>query len=158
MARQKSIKPDFLTLQRQQLDSEFKGRRSLKQRESEKQSWIKVIRTAIGMTTKQLGKRLQMTEQGVSDLERREANETITLGTLRKAANALNAELVVAVIPRESLEAMVHEQARSKAMDERNRVAHTMRLESQATGIDDVLDVRSSIERWTTKRIGKLWD
>jgi predicted DNA-binding mobile mystery protein A len=126
--------------------------------ESPKKSWIKVIRTALGMTATQLGKRLHMTEQGVWDLERREANETITLGTLRKAANALNADLVVAVIPRKSLDEMVHEQAQSKALAERNRVAHTMRLEAQETGIENVLDLKSAIERWMTKRIGKLWD
>ena len=158
MPRPRNVKPDFLALQRQQLDAEFKDRRSLRQRELPKKSWIKVIRTALGMTARQLSQRLHMTEQGVSDLEQREANETITLRALRKAANALNADLVVTVVPRKPLEEMVHEQARSKAMEERNRVAHTMRLESQETGIDDVLDLRSSIERWMTKRIGKLWD
>ena len=110
------------------------------------------------MSREQLGTRLQMTRQGVFDLERREADETITLETLRKAANALNSDLVVAVVPRKSLEEIVYDQAKSKALAERNRVAHTMRLESQETGIENALDPRGGIESWLTKRIRKLWD
>jgi predicted DNA-binding mobile mystery protein A len=158
MMREKHPKPDFLALQRRQLDSTFNESRHLSKLERPKKGWIGTIRGALGMSREQLGKRLKITRQGVFDLERREADETITLETLRKAANALNADLVVAVVPRKPLEEIVYEQAKSKALAERNRITHTMRLESQETGIEDALNPRGGIEGWLTKRTRKLWD
>lgn len=157
MTRPRKVAAEYLALQRRQLDAKFK-RVKLLEYVAPTKGWIRTIREALGMTAGQLGKRLVMTKQGVLDLEHREANGTITLETLRKAANALNADVVVALIPRESLEDVVYKQATSKATDERNRVAHTMRLESQDTGIEDVLDRRKNIDSWLTSRIGKLWD
>jgi predicted DNA-binding mobile mystery protein A len=158
MPRPKKTEPDFLALQRQQLDARFKQIGHLDALKPPKKGWVNTIRIALGMNASQLGKRLHMSRQGVLDLERREANETITVGTLRKAANALNADIVIGLLPRRSLNEMVHAQASSKAASERNRVAHTMRLESQDTGIADVIDPRKNLESWMTKRIGKLWD
>jgi predicted DNA-binding mobile mystery protein A len=158
MARPRKVAPDFLALQRRQLDARFKRAEPLEQLVPPTKGWIRTVREALGMTARQLGKRLHMTKQGVLDLERREVDETITLGTLRKAADALNADVVVALIPRKSLEDTVHEQAESKATHERNRIVHTMRLESQDAGTKDVLDRRKNIDSWLTSRIGKLWD
>lgn len=158
MARPRKQKPGFLALQRRHLDARFAHSIRLRDLAAPKKGWIKAIRTALGMTARQLGSRLHITPQGVLDLERREADETITLDTLRKAANALNADLLVAVIPRKPLEQIVHSQALSKANDDRNRLIHTMRLESQEAGTEDALDQRKSVENWLTTRIGKLWD
>lgn len=158
MTRQRKLKPDFLALQRRQLDEKLTRSNGFQRLERPRKGWIKTIRTALGMTAAQLGRRLQISAHGVLDLERREANETITLGTLRKAANALNADLVIAVIPREPLEHSVREQALSKAKHDRNRIVHTMRLESQEAGTEGALDQQKSLESWLTTRIGKLWD
>jgi len=158
MTREKQPKADFLALQRHQLDSTLSDSRHLSKLERPKKGWIHTIRGALGMSREQLGTRLQITRQGVFDLERREADETITLETLRKAANALNSDLVVAVVPRKPLDEIVYEQAKSKALAERNRIAHTMRLESQERGIDNALNSRGGIEVWLTKRIRRLWD
>ncbi len=158
MARPRKIAPDFLALQRRQLDAEFSRFQPLRHLIPPPQGWLRTIRQALGMTAGQLGKRLQMTKQAALDLERRDADETITLGTLRKAADALNVDVVVALIPRKPLEDIVHEQAEYKAADERNRVVHSMRLESQDAGTEDVLNRPNNINAWLTSRIGKLWD
>jgi len=158
MARPRKVAADFLALQRRQLDAEFKRAQPLGHVVPPSQGWLRTIREALGMTAGQLGKRLQMTKQAVLDLERREADETITLGTLRKAAKALNVDVVVTLIPRKSLEDIVHEQAESKVADEMKRVVHTMRLESQETGTEDVVNQAKNINTWLTSRIGKLWD
>lgn len=110
------------------------------------------------MTAAQLGKRLGMSRQGVVDLERREAGETITLANLRKAAEALNCDLIVALVPRTSLEDTVREQAQIKATDERKRVVHTMRLEAQDEGVAATLAQRQDLDSWITTRIRRLWD
>ena len=158
MLREKQPKPDFLALQRRQLDSTLSAARRLLRLERPKKGWIRSIRGALGMSREQLGARLQITRQGVFELERREADETITFETLRKAANALGSDLLVVVVPRKPLEEIVYEQAKSKALAERNRIAHTMRLESQEKGIDNALDAEGGIEVWLTKRAKRLWD
>jgi len=93
----------------------------------------------------------------VSELERSEAADTITLASLRKAARALDCDLVVAMVPKTSLENTVHRQARLKAAQERNRIVHTMRLEAQEEGVEESLDP-DDVKGWLTTRFGRLWD
>jgi hypothetical protein len=47
----------------------------------------------------------------VTELERNEAEERITLATLRRAAEALDCTLVYAIVPNKPLEAMVQDAA-----------------------------------------------
>lgn len=107
---------------------------------------------------KQLGARLGMSPQSVLDLEARERSETISLAKLRQAAEALNCELQVAFVPRPSLGETIRRQAAMKAREERNRLVHTMRLEAQDAGVEEVLDERKATERWLSERIRRLWD
>lgn len=153
----KQPKAEFRTLQRKQLDAKLE-RAGLRAVEQPRMGWIRAIRAALGMSALQLGKRLGMSPQGVLELEKREVAQTVTLATLRRVADALDAELVVALLPKTSLEVMVRDQARRKAIKERNRVVHTMRLEEQETGVDEALDVDTSVESWLTTRISRLWD
>ena len=110
------------------------------------------------MSAEQLGRRLNMTRQGVRDLEKREAAQTVSLASLRKAADALECDVVMALIPRDSLENAVRQQARRKALEECNRLVHTMRLERQESGVEEILDIDKSIESWLTTRRHQLWD
>ena len=107
-------------------------------REPPAEGWLKMIRRAIVMTTPQLAERLGVTRQGVHDLEAREADGSATLSALRKAAGAMNCDLVYAIVPRDSLADMLSAQARRRAASEVDRAAHTMRLESQQTGAGEV--------------------
>lgn len=93
--------------------------------------WIKSIRQALGMSAAQLGNRMGLSRQGVADLERREARQAVTLAALEKAARAMNAKLVYAIVPHESLAETVRAQAQAVAGKQLDRVAHTMRLEAQ---------------------------
>jgi len=94
--------------------------------------WIQVIRKAIGMTTSQLANRLGIgTRQGVVDLERRERGGNVTLATLAKAADAMECDLVYAVVPRVPLQEMLNNRARTIAAERLGRVAHSMKLEAQ---------------------------
>ena len=94
--------------------------------------WIQVIRKALGMTTSQLANRLGIgTRQGVVDLERRERGGNVTLATLAKAADAMECDLVYAVVPRVPLPDMLRKRARAIAAERLGRVAHSMKLEEQ---------------------------
>jgi len=77
--------------------------------------WIRSIREALGMSAAQLGARLGLSRQGVADLERREKSRVATLATLQKAAEALDSDLVYAIVPRTSLSKMLRRQARKQA-------------------------------------------
>ena len=56
--------------------------------------WIYTIRKSLNMTLEQLGKRANMTRQGVKKLEEREASGSISLNTLKEIGKALDMKLV----------------------------------------------------------------
>jgi len=60
------------SLQLQQLNSKMLGFASLKQVAMPPTGWIKAIRTVIGMSMPQLGNMLNVSKQGVMDIEKRE--------------------------------------------------------------------------------------
>jgi hypothetical protein len=99
-----------------------------------------------------------MTQQGALDLERRERNGSITVGKLSEAAAALNCELRVIFVPRQSLEETVARQAEAKTRAERNSIVHTMRLEGQDEGVEAALIQGQANKAWLTTRIARLWD
>lgn len=101
------------------------------------QGWITTIRSAIGMPQDVLGKRLRLHKQRISLLEQRERSGDIKLSQLRDAAEALDCDLVYALVPRESLETLVQRRARELAIRELAAVERTMQLEDQATGVDE---------------------
>lgn len=96
--------------------------------------WIRAIRDALAMTGVQFSTRLKVRPQSVDALEKSEANGTIQLNTLRRAAEALDCTLVYALVPNTSLQGAVRERASNIAIRELERVAHTMKLEAQGTG------------------------
>lgn len=119
---------------RKRLDERLAVAKPMKQQTPPPKGWIRAIRDGLGMSGAQLGKRIGATPQNVEQLEKSEAAGTIQLQTLEKVARALDATLVYALVPNTSLEDTVHQRARTIAMRAITRVAHTMRLEDQATG------------------------
>lgn len=100
--------------------------------------WIRAIRDALGMTGVQFAAKLGVRPQSVDALEKSEANGSIKLDTLRRAAEALDCTVVYALVPNTSLEEMVRSRARTIAMRDLGRVSHTMKLEAQGTGDADL--------------------
>jgi DNA-binding transcriptional regulator YiaG len=60
------------SLQLQQLNSKMLGFTALKQVAMPPTGWIKAIRNALGMSMQQLGAKLNVSKQGVMDIEKRE--------------------------------------------------------------------------------------
>ena len=95
--------------------------------------WIKAIRTTLGMSLQQLGKRLNISKQAVSDIEKREQNGSITIKSLREVAQAMDMQLVYGFVPNDkSLDAYIEKRALELATTIVMRTAHTMKLEDQA--------------------------
>jgi predicted DNA-binding mobile mystery protein A len=89
------------------------------------------------MSTTQLARRLGIAQSGIVTLEQREAQGTITLETLSRAAKALDCQLVYAIVPRDGLEGIRQRRARAVARSRLNRVAHSMALEDQAVSAEE---------------------
>lgn len=118
-------------LRLRQLDARLSAVRRCVPADPPRHGWTRTIRKALGMTTPQLAKRLGTSRQAVADLERREVLGTVTLGALRRAADALDCDVVYAVVPRTALREMRKRQARQRAERQLGSVAHSMRLEAQ---------------------------
>lgn len=111
--------------------------------------WIHAIRTSLGMSLRQLGKKLNMTPQGVKDIERREAEGALTLQRLREVAAAMHLQLVYSLIPQEqSLDKMIENRALALAKEIVLKTAQTMQLENQ--GIDQEA-LREAIQKRAEK-------
>jgi predicted DNA-binding mobile mystery protein A len=93
--------------------------------------WIKAIREALGMTTRQLAQRIGVVQSRAVDIEKAELTGSITLDSLTRAANALDCELVYALIPRKPLEITVNERALALAKKHIRSTSHSMALENQ---------------------------
>jgi predicted DNA-binding mobile mystery protein A len=93
--------------------------------------WARAIRDALGMSLTAFARRLAMTPAGARKLEQAEAEDVITLASLRKLAEALDCELHYALVPRTSLSQHLAERAREVALERLRPVSHSMSLEDQ---------------------------
>jgi predicted DNA-binding mobile mystery protein A len=94
--------------------------------------WVRAIRGALGMSAAALARRVGMTPAGVHSLEKAEAQEVISVSSLKKLAEALDCELCYALVPRTSLEQTLKNRAMEVARARLGPVAHSMALEDQA--------------------------
>jgi predicted DNA-binding mobile mystery protein A len=75
--------------------------------------------------------------QAIREYENSEIHETIKLETLRRIGEALDCQVIYALVPRTTLEETVDSQARRKATKRLARVSHHSRLEDQEIGVSD---------------------
>jgi predicted DNA-binding mobile mystery protein A len=82
--------------------------------------WIRTIRDALGMSAKQLGRRVGLGQPRISRLEEAEIKGDLKLSTLKKIAEGLDMSFVYAFVPKRGMETMVNEQARKIALERMN--------------------------------------
>lgn len=101
------------------------------------EGWVHTIRKALNMTLAQLAGRMQISVPTLKNFETREKAGTITMKSLREIAEALDMQLVYAIIPKaETLEEYVERRAEEKAREIVNRTDMTMSLEDQQNSGD----------------------
>ena len=145
------MKPEFRALRLSQIDrnlQSFGGARSVSRPQRD---WLRAVREALGITIREVSGKIRKTPQTVASFEKSEAADRITLQTLRRYAEALDCELVYAIVPKNgSLKQLAETRVRAKAERDVRAVEHTMALEDQARhGIQD------KIERETTRMLKK---
>jgi len=111
--------------------------------------WVRAIRRALGVTNRQLAKRVGRDTNTVSDLQAREAAGTIQLSSLRELARAVDCELVYALVPRKPLGQILDDRAHLIARQALRRTGHSMELERQALG-------KRELERATEREVKRL--
>ena len=120
----------FRQLRLSQLDRTLQDMRASPTRPTS--GWISSVREALGITLDQIGKQIGSSRQAVQQLERAEATDRITLGALRRAAEAMGCELVYALVPKSGTFAELAERpVRDRAARDIKSVMHTMMLEDQ---------------------------
>src|SRR6266513_946146 len=120
------------TTRRRQVEDITAPWRSLARTTPPHGGWLRMVRQALGMTTRQMAQRLNARQSRVVKIEMAEANGTTTLNTLSEAAHALGCDFVYAVVPRKPIRDILEERARDQARRPLQPTLHTMALESQS--------------------------
>lgn len=95
------------------------------------EGWVRTLRTALGMTSRQLATRIGIAQPTLSLLEKSEADGRIQLDSLARVADALDCDLVYALVPRRPLSETVAARLDEVAEARYRRTAHSMALEDQ---------------------------
>ena len=141
------------------LDKRFVALRPLARAQRPPKGWLRAIRDALGMTTAQLGKRLDVSQPRIVELEQSEVSGGVTLNTLQRAAEALGCRLVYALVPDRPLSETVRERAELVATRQANAVAQSMRLEDQeVTDKAAAKELRRQQIEGLLRRPARLWD
>jgi predicted DNA-binding mobile mystery protein A len=122
--------------------------------------WVHTIRTALKMSLRQVGNRLNISAQSAKEIEVRESNGSITIKSLREAAAALDMKLVYGFVSKsENIESIIEKRANEKAREIVLRTSHTMKLENQENSKDRIdKAIKSKVEEIKNKMPKYLWD
>jgi predicted DNA-binding mobile mystery protein A len=122
--------------------------------------WVAAIRSALNMTMEQLGRKLGISRQAVSQLEAREAAGSISIQNLREAAEALDMHLVYAIVPKDgTLEEYVEKRAQALANEIIKSSNQQMSLEDQMVNDERAAYMIKEITSELVRKVDrKLWD
>jgi len=144
----------------EQLDRKLSSLNGINQLITPKKGWVYTIRTAINMSLRKLGNRLNISAQSVKEIQDREASGSITLNSLKEVANALDMKLVYGFVPKDkSVKNMIEKQARKKAEEIVLRTSKTMALEDQKNSDARIKNaIKNKTEEIKTNLPKYLWE
>src|SRR6202043_3443863 len=139
------MRNEFRALRLKQLDRTLKPFRAAAKNPRPRKGWLRAIREAAGISASEVARVLKTSRGLPVQLEKAEAEDCITLKSLRAAANALGCDLVYALVPKgESLRELVEERARAQAKRQVLSVEHSMALEDQGVGrVDEAIEAET---------------
>ncbi|MGO1245244.1 MAG: mobile mystery protein A [Sphingobacterium sp.] len=147
-------------LQKKQLNDKLKVFKVAQSIQTPSRGWIKAIRTTLGMSLEQIGKKLGVSKQNIQSLEKREKEGSITLNSLKEAARAMDMEVVYALVPKdESLDKLIERKAEKLAKEIVFRTTQNMALEDQENSKKRILEaIEERKNELITKMPKSLWD
>ena len=88
--------------------------------------WLRTLRTLLEMSNRSVAQRIGVSHPTLFKLEKSVQSGTISISSLRKAAEALDADLVYAIVPRQKLGHTIGARARALATEQVSHVARSM--------------------------------
>ena len=95
------------------------------------EGWIRTVRNSIGMSGAQLARHLGLSRAQISQLEKSEQSESITLKSLDKLAEAMGCRVVYAIVPQTTASDLIKVRAFDKATTLVDSAGTHMALEAQ---------------------------
>lgn len=142
-----------------QLDEALKPFGPLKQRPPPRQGWARTLREALGMSLRQLADRAGLSTTAVRSVEINEARRKVQLRSLEALADAMDCDLVYALIPRSSLQSSLERQAGRVADRMMERVSGSMALEAQGVAPEVVSLQWEALKQEVLRQRGRdFWD
>ena len=119
--------------------------------------WIRDIRETLGMTQKQLSKRIKISQPLLSRIE--EKAESCTIKTLLKTAKGLDCEFMGVIASRDGLGNIINKRAEEKAKEMLKRTFANMAMETQApTEKAYEYQLKKLIEELANNPCPNLWE
>ena len=148
------------TLIQKQMDELIQSFVSGKQNAQTSAGWIQSARLALGMSLRQLAERVGVSVSALTNFEKREQTDSVSLATLKKAANAMDMELVYYLKPKQgSIYHTIKKQARLQALEILEQSNQTMKLENQETSIaSQEIELERLTNEIASKIPANLWD
>ena len=145
------MKENFRELRLHQLARTLSAFELARKEARPRRGWLRAIREGLGFTLENVGKTLGQSRRRIQEFENAEANDRITLHSLRRVAAAMDCELVYAIVPKSgTISDLVERRARERASEDVLDVEHTMALENQAVG-----NVEELIDKETKRRLNR---
>ncbi|MBC8391093.1 MAG: mobile mystery protein A [Deltaproteobacteria bacterium] len=153
------MRAKYKKLTTEQLDTVLSGLEPLKTLPIPPKGWVRAVRDALGMSARQLAQRLGVKQQRIVRIEQDEKQGKVTLNTLQNVAEAMDCIFVYGLVPRESLQQTIQEQARRAAIKRMSRSNQMMRLEKQElTAPQKQKALHEMIEEILNTMPRTLWD
>jgi len=153
------MKPLHKILIREQLETTLESLSCMRRVKRPAKGWLRAVREALGMSGKQFARRLGVSPPRVTALEKDELSGSVSIKTMRQAAEALDCVFVYGIIPRESLTEIVRKRARTLAWKRLARVSHSMLLEAQQlTDSEQKKMLDAEVEELIRSMPKELWE
>lgn len=117
--------------------------------------WIRYMRQALGLTMQELARLVALPASNIAQAEKREVEDKITLGMLRKLAHAMECELVYSFIPKKDITTLIRDKATEKARRTLQSADHHMKLEDQKVVGDEEERIARLAQKFIEK--GDIW-
>jgi predicted DNA-binding mobile mystery protein A len=139
------VREMFRNLRLKQLDRNLEPFRAAQNIPRPQKGWIRAVREAVGVSAADVARTLGTSRQLPLQLEKAEAEDAITLKSLRAVATALDCDLVYALVPKAgTMEDLIENRARAQAKKNVLGVEHSMALEDQAVGrLDEAVEAET---------------
>jgi predicted DNA-binding mobile mystery protein A len=149
----------YKLLELEQIDKKLEQFKVLLGVQRPKRGWVSTIRKALGMSGKQLGKRIGVSQPRIAEIEKKEIDNTLTLKTMQQVAEGLGCEFVYAFVPRVSIKETLVKRAEDITASQTDNASVTMNLEAQGLSLAEVKLIRKkTVQELVEKRPSRLWD